>query len=131
MSVTNGHAPGTYVPRDPAAERRLLDLAAAAAGFTPAPGERHRVPVTLELAGRPRALLSPQGGPADLIWLPPGRDLIGEARDELIDAGAHYLLWEAVRCEPALTIGDHERIDRYDRSMRALAGVLTAWNALT
>ena len=42
--------------------------------------------------------------------------------------GAHYFLWEAVRCEPGLRTGDHTMIDRYDRSMRVLTRLLQGWS---
>lgn len=119
-----------HVRRDLAAERRLLDLAAAAAGFPSTGASRHAVPVSLERAGVARALLGPNGEPSDQIWLPPGRDLIEEGADELIDAGAHYFLWEAVRCEPGLFAGDPVATARYDRAMRALVRVVQGWGEL-
>lgn len=124
-----------YIQRDMSAERRLLDVAASAAGFLPQTDpmtrrvvRRHPVPVTLEQEGAQRANLGPNGEPHDLIWMPPGRDLLLEGKAEIVDGGAHYFLWEAVRCEPGLRTGDHTMIDRYDRSMRVLTRLLQGWS---
>ena len=124
-----GHTiPPRSIPRDYGAERRLLDLAGAAAGLTAPQGKRHPAVLALEAAGKGRANLSPDGGPASMIYMPPGRDLLAEAREEIVDCAAHYLLWQAVIAEPGLIAGDHDATVAYDVSMRTLARIISAWS---
>lgn len=116
------------LPRDHGAERRLLDLAGEAGGLSPIRQfghviERHPAVVSLEQFAAHRAR---PGG----VLLPPGRDLLIEAAEEIADCAGNYLLWEAVRCEPGMARNEHAAGQRYDRAMRALAFQVRSWHEL-
>lgn len=114
--------------RDFDAERRLLDLAGEAAGYSPqriAGQVVERNPTVVQLESFAATRAHPGG-----ILLPPGRDLLVEGAEEIADCAGNYFLWEAVRCESGLAIGDHERTVRYDRAMRALVRQIQSWAEL-
>ena len=118
----------TIIPRNIAAEQRLLDLAGEAAGYAPrrvAHQVVERNPTVVQLENFAASRAHPGG-----ILLPPGRDLLVEGAEEIADCAGNYFLWEAVRCESGLAIGDHERTVRYDRAMRALVRQIQSWGEL-
>jgi hypothetical protein len=101
------------IPRDPALERHLVDIACRAAGHPTGDAGLS------ELADA-RAL--PMG-------IRPDIDALQEAREELADL-RNYLVWGVTLIYPLVVAGEPEALDLYSMLMGALAGTVGTWHAM-
>lgn len=100
-------------PRDVALERRLTTLAAKAVGSEPAAASLSAFADERAWPGGVRTELDPTQ----------------EAREELADCRS-YLVWGIERVYAEVLAGDPVACDEYERLMRALGAVVSAWREL-